>query len=134
MATAQTIPAGTPVPLPFDPGSPHPVGATPGPDGVNFSIFSGNATGVELLLFASHDAPEPFQTIRLDPMVNKTFHFWHVLVRGLTAGAHYAYPRGWAFRSRRRATLQPQQSPDRSLRARQHQHPVAARSGLHSGR
>jgi isoamylase len=91
MATAQTIPSGTPVPLPFDPGSPHPVGATPRPDGVNFSIFSGNATGVELLLFASHEAPEPFQAIRLDPMVNKTFHFWHVLVRGLTAGAHYAF-------------------------------------------
>jgi len=74
-----------------DPGSPHPVGATPGPDGVNFSIFSGNATGVELLLFAAHDDPQPFQTIRLDPAVNKTFHFWHVLVRGLSAGTHYAW-------------------------------------------
>jgi len=93
MATAQ-VPkqAGTaPVPLAVEPGSPHPLGATPGPDGVNFSIFSGNATGVELLLFETHDAPEPWQTIRLDPAVNKTFHFWHVLVRGLAAGAHYAY-------------------------------------------
>ena len=74
-----------------EPGSPHPLGATPGPDGVNFSIFSGNATGVELLLFAAHDDPHPFQTIQLDPMVNKTFHFWHVLVRGLAPGTHYAY-------------------------------------------
>ena len=72
-------------------GTPHPLGATPGPDGVNFSLFSENATGVELLLFATHDAPQPFQAIRLDPYVNKTFHFWHVLVRGLQAGAHYAY-------------------------------------------
>jgi glycogen operon protein len=72
-------------------GSQHPLGATPGPEGVNFSLFSGNATGVELLLFAEHDSPAPFQTIRLDPYVNKTFHFWHVFVRGLTAPAHYAY-------------------------------------------
>jgi glycogen operon protein len=61
------------------------------PDGVNFSICSGHATGVELLLFAAHDAPEPFQVIRFDPRVNKTFHCWHVFVRGLAAGAHYAY-------------------------------------------
>lgn len=72
-------------------GSPHPLGATPGPEGVNFSIFSENATGVELLLFGTHDAPQPFQTIWLDPFVNKTFHFWHVFVRGLGAGAYYAY-------------------------------------------
>jgi glycogen operon protein len=23
--------------------------------------------------------------------MNKTFHFWHIRVQGLTAGAHYAY-------------------------------------------
>ena len=73
------------------PGSPHPLGATPSAAGVNFSLFSGHATGVELLLFAAHDALQPFQSIRLDPFVNKTFHFWHVLVRGLPAGTHYAY-------------------------------------------
>ena len=72
-------------------GSPHPLGATPSPEGVNFSLFSENATGVELLLFSTHDAPQPFQTILLDPYVNKTFHFWHVFVRGLRACAHYAY-------------------------------------------
>jgi isoamylase len=33
-------------------GSPHPLGASPGREGVNFSLFSTNATGVELLLFA----------------------------------------------------------------------------------
>jgi glycogen operon protein len=79
------------MPLRVEKGSPHPIGATLQADGVNFSLFSGNATGVELLLFAAHDAPQPFQTIRLDPFVNKTFHFWHVFVKGLRAGAHYAY-------------------------------------------
>jgi isoamylase len=72
-------------------GSPHPLGASPMPGGVNFSLFTMNATAVELLLFATHDAPEPFQAIWLDPSVNKSFHFWHVFVRGLQAGAHYAY-------------------------------------------
>src|SRR6516164_4397726 len=72
-------------------GSPHPLGASPGLGGVNFSLFSANATGVELLLFATHDAPAPFQVVRLDPSINKSFHFWHVFVRGLEAGAHYAY-------------------------------------------
>ena len=72
-------------------GYPHPLGATPDAEGVNFSLFSENATGVELLLFRRHDDPNPFQTIRLDPYVNKTFHFWHVHVHGLRPGIHYAY-------------------------------------------
>jgi isoamylase len=72
-------------------GSAHPLGATPTPEGVNFSLFSAHATGVELLLFPSHDAALPSQIIPLDPSVNKTFHFWHVLVRGLPARSHYAY-------------------------------------------
>jgi glycogen operon protein len=58
---------------------------------VNFSLFSSNATSVELLLFLTPDSLEPFQTIRFDPYVNKTFHFWHAFVPGLRAGVHYAY-------------------------------------------
>ena len=79
------------IPLSVEAGSPHPVGAVPTPAGVNFSLYSSNATGVELLLFSAHDSPEPFQVIPFDPYVNKSFHFWHVLVRGLEPGAHYAY-------------------------------------------
>jgi isoamylase len=79
------------VQLPVEAGSPHPLGATVLPDGVNFSLASANATGVELLLFLSRDAVEPFQTIRFDPYVNKSFHFWHVFVPGLKPGVHYAY-------------------------------------------
>jgi len=83
----------TPVqsPLTVEKGSPHPLGATVTPEGVNFSLFSENAAGVELLLFASPDAAQPGETIKLDPSVNKTFHFWHVFVGGLGAGAYYAY-------------------------------------------
>ena len=91
MLDAVITSTASPAALALEKGSPHPLGASPGPGGVNFSLFSANATGVELLLFAAHDAPEPFQVIRLDPSVNKSFHFWHVFVRGLEAGAHYAY-------------------------------------------
>jgi glycogen operon protein len=85
------MPPPTQTTFPVEKGSPHPLGATAAPEGVNFSLFSEDATGVELLLFASHDAPLPFEAVRLDPYCNKTFHFWHVFVRGLRPGAHYAY-------------------------------------------
>jgi isoamylase len=72
-------------------GTPHPPGATPDLAGVNFSIYSQHATGVELLVFGRHDAPEPSAVLRFDPDVNKTFHFWHAYVRGLRPGCFYAY-------------------------------------------
>ena len=72
-------------------GSAHPAGVTLYPDGVNFSIFSQTATEVILLLFDGPVAVEPIQTVRLDPFQNKTFHFWHVFVKNLKVGAHYAF-------------------------------------------
>lgn len=72
-------------------GHARPLGATPDSGGVNFSIYSQHATGVDLLLFENHDSPSPSQVIRLDSFKNKTFHFWHVYVEGLSPGAHYAY-------------------------------------------
>src|SRR5579863_5457812 len=71
--------------------SPRPLGAIPDANGVNFSVFADRATSVELLLFDEHDSPEPFMTIPLDPNTHKIFHFWHVYVRGLKPGTHYAY-------------------------------------------
>ena len=54
-------------------GTRYPAGATPGPEGVNFSIFSRHATRAELLLYAQGDSPSPFQVIALDPEENRTF-------------------------------------------------------------
>ncbi len=68
-----------------------PLGATVDKNGVNFSLFSKNATSVELLLFRKADDKEPFKIIKLDPLLNKTFNFWHVYVRNLKHGAFYAY-------------------------------------------
>ena len=73
----------------IEPGSAHPIGTTVLPDGVNFSLFSESATEVALLLFDRADAKEPAQIVRFDPFHNKTFHFWHVFVRGCRPGIYY---------------------------------------------
>jgi isoamylase len=74
-----------------EPGSAHPLGTTIYADGVNFSLFSEGATEVILLLFDRAPDIEPAQVIRLDPFQNKTFHFWHVFVRGCRPGIYYAF-------------------------------------------
>jgi isoamylase len=73
------------------PGSAHPVGITTYPDGVNLSLFSQYATEVTLLLFEHPTDPAASQIVRLDPFRNKTFHFWHVFVRGCGPGVSYAF-------------------------------------------
>ncbi|MBM2815570.1 MAG: glycogen debranching enzyme GlgX [Ignavibacteria bacterium] len=72
-------------------GQAHPLGAKPYRHGVNFSLYSENATAVQLLLFDAHDEVTPFEVINLDPVKNMTFHFWHIFVEGLKPGTHYAY-------------------------------------------
>ncbi len=72
-------------------GEPLPLGANVVPGGVNFSLFTQRATGVELLLFQRFDDAQPAETIRLHPRHNKTFHYWHVLVEGVGGGQVYAY-------------------------------------------
>ena len=72
-------------------GSCSPLGATPSDDGVNFSVFSKHATGVQLLLFDRVDDPRPARIIRLDPAVNRTYHYWHVFVPGIRPGQLYGY-------------------------------------------
>jgi glycogen operon protein len=78
-------------PFQTGPGRAHPLGATVDKEGVNFSVFSRHATAVELLLFDQHDDVRPIQIIKLEPPANQTFFFWHVYVKGLKPGAHYAY-------------------------------------------
>jgi isoamylase len=72
-------------------GQSSPLGATVVDDGVNFSIFSRNATGVELLFFDQEDDDRSARTIRLDPVSNRTYHYWHVFVPGALAGQIYGY-------------------------------------------
>ncbi len=72
-------------------GQSSPLGATVVNGGVNFSIFSRNATGVELLFFERDEDARPARTIRLDPVTNRTYHYWHVFVAGVRAGQIYGY-------------------------------------------
>jgi glycogen operon protein len=72
-------------------GQPSPLGATLRNGGVNFSLFSRTATGVELLLFDREDAAKPSRVVTLDPVVNRTYHYWHAFVPGVRPGQLYAY-------------------------------------------
>jgi len=71
-------------------GHSSPLGATIVDGGVNFSLFSRSATGVELLLFDRDDA-QPARVVRLDPVANRTYHYWHVYVPGVQPGQLYGY-------------------------------------------
>src|SRR5229473_6552982 len=72
-------------------GRSSPLGATVFPGGVNFSVFSRHASGVELLLFDREDDAKPARVVTLDPVVNHTYHYWHVFVPGMQPGQLYGY-------------------------------------------
>jgi isoamylase len=74
-----------------EPGSPHPLGATRSRGGVNFSVYSANATGLELLLFNDAHDSAPALVIAFDPQRNRTHHYWHAYVPALRAGQLYAF-------------------------------------------
>jgi glycogen operon protein len=73
------------------PGKSHPLGATIHPDGVNFSIFSKNGTVVELLLFEQVESKKPSHIFQLNPIENRTGHYWHICVNNISAGQLYAW-------------------------------------------
>ena len=69
-------------------GSPHPLGATwDGSEGVNFALFSANATRVELCLFDETGAKE---TDRIQ-LPEFTDEIWHGYVSGIGPGTIYGY-------------------------------------------
>src|SRR5215469_12244073 len=72
-------------------GSSFPLGATLIDGGVNFSVFSKGSTAAQLLFFDSPEAPKPARVIDLDPLSNRTYHYWHVFVPGISAGQLYGY-------------------------------------------
>jgi glycogen operon protein len=72
-------------------GSSHPLGATLGGGGTNFSLFSRSAARVELLFFDRADDARPNQVVDLDPGAHRTYHYWHAFVPGVKAGQLYGY-------------------------------------------
>ncbi|MBI1248008.1 glycogen debranching protein GlgX [bacterium] len=79
------------VPHPSSFGRSAPLGASVVDGGVNFSLFSRTATGVELLLFDRDNDTIPSRVIPIDPATNRTYHYWHQFVPHLKAGQLYAY-------------------------------------------
>lgn len=70
------------------PGHPYPLGATWDGEGVNFVLFSENATAVEICLFDSPNAAEESHRIRIEEC---TDHVWHVYLPEVRPGQHYGY-------------------------------------------
>jgi isoamylase len=71
----------------IDDGSPVPLGATFDGKGVNFALFSANATSVELCLFD----PKGARQIEKIALPRRTDQVWHVYVEGLRPGQLYGY-------------------------------------------
>ncbi len=73
----------------IQPGKPRPLGATCTSRGVNFALFSGNATRVEVALF---DADSGAEILRCD-LPARTGDVWHGLIspRRAGRGTHYAF-------------------------------------------
>ncbi len=68
-------------------GRPYPQGATWDGSGVNFALYSENATAVDLCLFSSRDDREP-EIIRLP---EQTSFVWHGYLPNVQAGQLYGY-------------------------------------------
>jgi len=66
------------------PGRPYPLGATWDGSGVNFALFSENATAVELCLF------DEARETRV-PVTEQTEHVWHVYLPEARPGVRYGY-------------------------------------------
>ena len=70
------------------PGKPYPLGATWDGRGVNFALYSENATSVELCLFDSADAVTESERI---PLTEKTDLVWHAFLPDAVPGQLYGY-------------------------------------------
>ncbi|MFD0764373.1 glycogen debranching protein GlgX [Mucilaginibacter lutimaris] len=71
------------------PGKPYPLGATYDGQGVNFALFSDNATNVELCLFdSSAEQKQPEERIKL---TERTHQIWHCYIPGIKPGQLYGY-------------------------------------------
>ncbi|MFQ5806811.1 MAG: glycogen debranching protein GlgX [Phycisphaerae bacterium] len=70
------------------PGDPYPLGASWDGEGVNFALFSENATAVELCLF---DQPLGAKETYVIPIRERTHGVWHVYLPDVRPGQFYGY-------------------------------------------
>ena len=81
----------TAIPSTVNPGRGSPLGATILDGGANFSVFSRNATAIELLFFDTEDDARPSCVIPLDPTTSRSYHYWHAFVPETRSGQLYGY-------------------------------------------
>ena len=70
-------------------GSPYNLGATVTNQGINFAIFSRDATRVMLCFFESASSAAPYAIAEFDPEKNKTGDIWHALIPDAKPGSLY---------------------------------------------
>ncbi|CAA0818723.1 Isoamylase 1- chloroplastic [Striga hermonthica] len=80
-------------------GLPAPFGATARDGGVNFAVFSSNASSATLCLISLSDLAEKRVTeqIALNPLTNKTGDVWHVFLKGNFEDMVYGYKFSGSF-------------------------------------
>ncbi len=76
------------------PGNPFPLGATPSPEGVNFSVWARDAAAMDLCLFDRAEDARPSRVLTLERAANRSYHYWHVLVPDVRPGQIF----GWRAR------------------------------------
>jgi glycogen operon protein len=86
------------------PGKPSPLGATWDGEGVNFALYSENATEVELCLFDSEDPSRETDRFRLREV---TAHVWHGWVPGVGPGQLYGFRVGGPYEPERGMRFNP---------------------------
>ena len=74
----------------WEKGTPSPLGVSRVDNGVNFALFSKNATGVTLCLFSA-TSKHAFAEIPFDAECNKTGQVWHILLKHLPDHVDYGY-------------------------------------------
>ena len=77
--------------LKIEVGTYAPLGATVHDGGVNFALYSAQATRMRLRLYRSATDAEPLMVIELDARRHRTYDFWHVYVVGARPGWCYTW-------------------------------------------
>ena len=71
-------------------GNPSPLGSSITDNGVNFSVIASNAEFIELLIFDSKNAVNPYIIFKLDSS-HCSGPYWHAEIKGLKKGALYGF-------------------------------------------
>ncbi len=71
-------------------GHPLPLGSSQMRGGINFSVYSKNASSVALVLYIPGDT-KPIAEFPFDPRFNRTGDIWHAFIQGLEQDIDYGY-------------------------------------------